>query len=128
MSGTGRIMKHIVLLPDKALDKNVASASINLTRKLGRVWQLGGKKEGWGKKFSFKVVFGRLMMEWQPYAAGTLVVFAYKLPFKVLFFKTNECFRVNRNYSLLITVLVTLLFFLMISTCDSRRQKDEPAS
>lgn len=27
------------------------------------------------------------------------------------FFKTNECFRLKRNYSLLITVLVAFLFF-----------------
>lgn len=42
-------MKHMVLLPDKALGKNVASVCINLTRKLARAWQLGGKKKGEGK-------------------------------------------------------------------------------
>lgn len=44
------------------------------------------------------------------------------------FFKTNECFRFKHNCSPLITVLVTLLFFPLISTCESRTENDEPTS
>lgn len=57
----------------------------------------------------------------QPYAAGTLECLHINCLLRFPFFKTNECFRLKHNYSLLITVLVTLLFFLVISTCDSRR-------
>lgn len=42
-------MKHTVSLPDEALDKNEASVCVNLTRKLERAWQSGGKKEREGE-------------------------------------------------------------------------------
>lgn len=44
------------------------------------------------------------------------------------FFKANECFRFKHNHSLLITVFVTLLLPSWFSTCDAKRQKDEPSS
>ena len=126
-SGAGRIMKCTVLLLDKALGKNVASVCINLTRKLVRAWQLGEKKKAEGKIF----LRGGL---WQANDECSLV---QKEHWKCLhincllrfpFFKTNECFRFKHNCSLLITVLVTLLFFPLISTCESRTENDEPTS
>lgn len=75
-------MKHMVLLPDKALGKNMALVCINLTRKLARAWQLGEKKKAEGKIF-LRSGLWQANDGVQPGAERTLEVFAYKLPFKV---------------------------------------------
>lgn len=74
-------MKRTVLLPDKALGKNMASVCINLTR-LARAWQLGEKKKAEGKIF-LRSGLWQANDGVQPGAERTLEVFAYKLPFKV---------------------------------------------
>ena len=75
-------MKCRVLLPDKALGKNVASVCINLTRKLEKAWQLRKKKKAEGKIF-LRGGLWQANDRVQPGAERTLEVFAYKLPFKV---------------------------------------------
>lgn len=79
------------------------------------------EEKGRGKKSSLELVFGKLMIAYSLTQKEHWKCLHINCLLRFPFFETNECFRFKHNCSLLITVLVTLLFFLLISTCDSRR-------
>lgn len=87
------------------------------------------RKEGRGKGEGSpgEVASGGLMTDCSlmMFLSGAI---AYKWPFKASILQHYECFKLKHHRPLLMTVLVTLLLFFMISTCDSRTKKDEPAS